>query len=163
MRVFSHGSNVNFQSSSREMFFPDLEKLLNHKLQTAKQLIFGIINPNEEQIMVLGSLAQITLTEDRHSFEMKEEKVELDHEQFFLSQEAIFTIQDEQRGQLDVDVLYLTYNQGTGEQIYFFIDEETTTYPLSCVVQFYPQVKDVGRDVDFSLSGCTASQWKPLP
>lgn len=161
MKVFSHGSNVNFQTSTREMFFPDLESLLQDKIRSAQRLILGTINPHKEQLFVYGQLNQVTLTESTNILQTEDEELILDPDQFLLSQEAIFTITDETKGQIDVEVLYLTYDKSGEESIYFLFDEEMVTHPMSCVVQFYEQVKEIGRDVDFSLSGCTAHEWKP--
>jgi hypothetical protein len=162
MKVFSHGSNVNFQTSTREMFFSDLEVLIQQKKEKSKQLVMGMLKPEQEQLAVYGVLSKIALQEDIHRFEIEEEDpVELDQEKFLISQETIFTIEDEREGKIDYQILYLTYEEDEGELVLFFIDESTVTHPLACVVQFYPHVKEVGRDVDFSLIGCTANQWKP--
>jgi hypothetical protein len=165
MKVFSHGSNVNFQTSTREMFFPDLERLLQDKIQSADLFVLGMIHPTNEQLEVYGRLTKVSFTDSVNFFviEGEEEKpILLDADQLLISQEAIFTIEDEKKGQVDVEVFYLTYKQDDyTEVVYFAIDESSVTHPMACVVQLFEQVKDVGQDVDFSLTGCTANEWKP--
>jgi hypothetical protein len=162
MTVFSHGSNVNFQTSTREMFFPDLEELIQQKMQDSSSFVVGMLKPDKEQIAVFGQLQAVSLQTDVHTFELVEdEAIVYDQNTFLISQEAVFTIDDERAGQVEYRVLYFTYEVDGAETVLFFMDESAVTHPLACVVQFYEQVKDVGRDVDFSLVGCTANQWKP--
>jgi hypothetical protein len=161
VKVFSHGSNVNFQTSAREMFFSDLESLLKQKKDESKQLVMGLLKPDKEQLVVYGLLMTCNLNESIHKFMLEDEVIEFQQDHFLLSQEAAFTIEDERQGQVDYDVLYLTYEGEDGESILFFMDENAVTHPLACAVQFYEHVKDVGRDVDFSLTGCAANEWKP--
>jgi hypothetical protein len=159
---FAHGSNVNFQTSTREMFFSDLTTLLQQKKEQSRRFVVGLLRAEKEQIAVYGALKSFVLNEDVHIFEIEDEdELRFDREQFLLSQEAIFTIEDERNGQIDVTVTYLTYEEADGEIVVFLIDEAAVTHPLACVVQFYGQVKEVGRDVDFHVIGCTANQWKP--
>jgi hypothetical protein len=161
VKVFSHGCNVNFQTSAREMFFSDLETLLQRKKDQSQQLVMGILKPDKEQLAVYGLLIRCNLNDVIHKFELENEMIEWNQDHFLLSQEAAFTIEDDRKGQVGYDVLYLTYEDREGESVLFFIDEDAVTHPLACVVQFYEQVKDVGRDVDFSLTGCSANEWKP--
>jgi hypothetical protein len=161
MEVFAHGSNVNFQTSTREMFFTDLEKLIHYQKGQSKRFIMGHLKPAKEQLAVYGPLLKSSLNDSIHIFETEEETIEWKQEQFFISQEAVFTIEDEREGKTNFTVLYLTYEEEDGESVLFFMDETAVTHPLACVVQFYDQVKEVGRDVDFSLIGCTANEWKP--
>ncbi|MCH5583614.1 hypothetical protein MK805_01335 [Shimazuella sp. AN120528] len=161
MKVFSHGSNVNFQISAREMFFTDLESLLKRKKEQSGRFVMGLLKPDKEQLVVYGLLTRYNLNDTEHTFELEDETIKWPQDQFLLSQEAVFTIEDERQGQVDYDILYLTYEDSEGESVLFFIDENNVTHPLACVVQFYEQVKEVGRDVDFSLTGCSANEWKP--
>jgi len=162
MEVFSHGSNVNFQTSTREMFFSDLEELIQQKKKHSKSFVLGILKPAKEQIAVFGQLEDALLQDATHVFEISgEDPITFAKNTFFMSQEAIFTIDDERAGQIEYDVLYLTYEDDDEETILFIMDETAVTHSLACVVQFYEQVKDVGRDVDFSLIGCSSNQWKP--
>lgn len=159
---FAHGSNVNFQASTREMFFPDLTALLQQKKQQSERFVVGLLRADKEQIAVYGNLDSFILNEDVHIFRIDgEDELSFERKQFLLSQEAIFTIEDERNGQIDVTVTYLTYEEADGEIVVFLLDEAAVTHPLACVVQFYDQVKEVGRDVDFNVIGCTANEWKP--
>ncbi|WP_028778713.1 hypothetical protein [Shimazuella kribbensis] len=161
MKVFAHGSNVNFQTSTREMFFTDLEALIQHQKDKSDQFIMGHLKHAKEQLAVYGLLLKSSLNDSIHIFETEEETIEWKQEQFYISQEAVFTIEDEREGKKDFTVIYLTYEDDEGESVLFFMDETAVTHPLACVVQFYEQVKEIGRDVDFSLIGCTANEWKP--
>lgn len=163
MKVFSHGSNVNFQISTREMLSSELERLVHNKINQNQQLVLGVLYPNKEQLEVFGHLIKCSFMDQFHSFEIEEEEdtIQPNADQFIISQEAIFTIEDERKGQVEVEVLYFTYEQNDEEMVYFCIDELAATHPMACVVQFYEQVKNVGRDVDFSLTGCSVNEWKP--
>lgn len=160
VKVFSHGSNVNFQTSAREMFFSDLETLFEQKKEHSKQFVMGLLKPDKEQLLIYGLLTRCNLDDSIHKFELEDEVIQWQPDDFLLSQEAAFTIEDERQGKVDYEILYLTYEE-EGESVLFFMDESAVTHPLACVVQFYEQVKDVGRDVDFSLTGCSANEWKP--
>lgn len=161
MKVFSHGSNVNFQTSAREMFFSDLETLFEQKKEHSKKFVMGLLKPDKEQLVIYGLLTRCNLDNTIHKFELEDEVIQWQQDDFLLSQEAAFTIEDERQGKVDYEILYLTYEDEEGESVLFFMDESAVTHPLACVVQFYEQVKDVGRDVDFSLTGCSANEWKP--
>jgi hypothetical protein len=73
-----------------------------------------------------------------------------------LSQEACFDILDDQKGRLRYRVIYLTFIEHEGgETTYFIADGQGVSNPLACVAEFWQQVYEVGRDVDFNLSGCS--------
>ena len=166
MKVFAHGCNINFQESVREMVISDWQRLLNKMLNEQKKTLFGKIDLEAEEIKVYGRMESFRYDEeDNHcSFtyrwihEPKQEEEKQKLEELYLSHEASFDIHDEQFGSIHYRVLYITFmDEETGkETTYFFADEESVTEPLACVAEFWRQVSELGRDIDFEMFGCSA-------
>ncbi|MBA4601369.1 hypothetical protein [Thermoactinomyces mirandus] len=166
MKVFAHGCNINFQESVREMFVPDLKRLFEKALAESDQLLFGKIDLEKQEIIVYGRLKEIVFSEGKNDFvftyqlqncpENKEERQKL--EELYLSHEACFDIVDEKRGTIPYRVLYVTFmNENSGDETtYFVADERGGSQPLACVAEFWQQVYELGRDIDFEMFGCTA-------
>jgi hypothetical protein len=166
MKVFSHGCVVNFQESTREMFSSDLDRLINDLIRQTDEVLFGTVDLEKQEVRVFGHAKAVRLDEENNRCEMmftllEEAAAETIHHPFedlLISHEALFDILDEVKGQVSYRVIYVTFaDWKTDREItYFFADENAVTQPLACVAEFWQQVSEVGRDVDFSLSGCTA-------
>lgn len=166
MRVFTHGSNVNFQTSAREMYASDLHRLLQRRLQESTSLLLGTLDLNRQELKIYGTLVQAEISEEKNqcSFTFSlmnqegEQTIEHSYEELLISHEARFDIIDDQKGNVEYGVLYISFlNEQTGEETtYFFADEKEVSNPLACVVQFWEKVHEVGRDIDFNLTGCIA-------
>ncbi|SFI99891.1 hypothetical protein [Thermoflavimicrobium dichotomicum] len=166
MRVFSHGCNINFSESTREMFAPDLNKIIQQYIKDSDSVLFGMIHLEEEALYVFGRAQQVVIDEPNNRFavtymQMEKpltENIELPFENLEISHEAIFDVIDEQKGQVQYRVIYVSFwDEGEKkERTYFFADEHLVSNPLECVAAFWEQVTDVGRDVDFNMTGCTA-------
>jgi len=166
MKVFTHGSMVNFQASAREMFAEDLQRLFQERLREHSSILFGTIDLDQEVLNIYGTLIQAEISEDENrcvfTFSLSdgnEEKfVEQPFEELLISHEARFDILDEEKKQVEYSVLYVSFlSEETGEETtYFFADESGISHPLACVAQFWEQVHEVGRDTDFNVSGCAA-------
>ena len=63
MRVFSHGSNVNFHQSTKEMFAPDLNRIIQSFKESTESLLFGSIDVTNEALYVFGRLQKIEIDE----------------------------------------------------------------------------------------------------
>ncbi len=170
MRVFSHGSNVNFHQSTKEMFAPDLNRIIQSFKESTESLLFGSIDVTNEALYVFGRLQKIEIDESADLFSVSYQQMEdgiNDHiERSFadleISHEAIFDVIDEKKGRVQNRVIYVTFwdEEKNGEITYFFADEHRVSNPLECVVTFWEQVSNVGRDVDFNLTGCAAHERK---
>jgi hypothetical protein len=170
MRVFSHGQNVNFQKSTKEMFAADLNKIILRFMESTESLLFGSIDVANEALYLFGRLQKIEIDESADLFSVSFQQMEdgvVDHlERSFadleISHEAIFDVIDEKKGRVQSRVIYVTFwdEEKKDEVTYFFIDEHQVSNPLECVVSFWEQVSDVGRDVDFNLTGCAAHDRK---
>ncbi|SEM72198.1 hypothetical protein [Lihuaxuella thermophila] len=166
MKVFSHGCVVNFQESTREMFSSDLDRLINNLIRQTDQMLFGTVDLDKQEVRLFGHVQAIRLDEESDRCEMSftlleetgAETVVHSIEDLLISHEALFDILDDVKGQVSYRVVYLTFadGEGGGEITYFFADANAVTHPLACVAEFWQQVSEVGRDVDFNLSGCTA-------
>ncbi|MGA8943468.1 MAG: hypothetical protein WB502_12270 [Thermoactinomyces sp.] len=166
MKVFAHGCNINFQESVREMFVPDLKRLFDKAFAEQERLLFGKIYLDKEEIVVYGYLKNIVFSEENNeclfTYQLKdrpgdrEERQKL--EELHLSHEACFDIVDEKQGTVPYQVLYVTFMEedSGGETTYFVADDQRVTQPLSCVAEFWQQVCELGRDIDFEMFGCTA-------
>lgn len=166
MKVFAHGCNINFQESVREMFVPDLKRLFDKAFAEHEHLLFGKIDLEKEEIVVYGHLKEIVFSEQNNdclfTYQLKdnpdqgEERQKL--EELYLSHEACFDIVDEKRGATPYGVFYVTFvNEDSGDETtYFIADEQGASEPLACVAEFWQQVHELGRNIDFEMFGCTA-------
>ncbi|MBA4492933.1 hypothetical protein ACFO25_08410 [Paenactinomyces guangxiensis] len=166
MNAFSHGCVVNFQESVREMFASDLDRLINDLLKQSDAVLLGTIDLEKEELHLYGHARTIQFDEQTNRCEivfttMEEqpgETIRYSLEDLVISHEALFDIVDEGKGQVSYRVLYVTFaNPESGQETtYFLADENAVSHPLACVAEFWQQVSEVGRDVDFNLSGCSA-------
>lgn len=161
--VFTHGSNVNFQESAREMFPEDLENLLNTYLARTDSLIVGTINTEKQELHQYGNVQAFTIDQDQFRcvftpFQSPESmEISQSLENLLITHEAHFDVIDDQQGQVHVQVAYVTFDQiESGETTYFFADGQSIENPLPYVAAFWEKVSHVGRDIDFSLTGCKA-------
>ncbi|MBA4541715.1 MULTISPECIES: hypothetical protein [Thermoactinomyces] len=163
MKVFTHGSNINFACSAREMTGSELERLIHEYQQEYRELLFGKIDLEQSEIYVYGTLEEAVINEDgdrcrfRYRSEQGEGMEEHPFDQLLLSQEAHFDIIDEKKGRTGYRVLYVTFLEDgeDRETSYFFADANGVSQPLACVAEFWQQVIDIGRDVDFTMTGCS--------
>ena len=168
MKVFTHGSNLNFQTSAREVYATDLHMLLA-PYQPAKQpVLVGAISLDKEEIYLYGYGKQMTVQPDDNwcvSYRLPEENSErsLVHpvEEIVLTQEAQFDV-IEKGETIRYQVFYLTFRDGEEEITYFLAPSDTVEQPLAYVAEFYRHTADIGRDVDFAISGCHAYDFNRL-
>ncbi|TCS94942.1 hypothetical protein [Hazenella coriacea] len=172
MKVFPHGSNVNFQTSTREMFDSHLEQLLQRYME-GKQILFGTIDVNNDELRIYGTATSVRINNENKECEFQYQlnddshqsgQISVSFDELLISHEASFDLLDEDHGTVPYKVIYVTFeNPETGEETtYFFADEKGVSQPLSCVVEFWSQVSEVGRDVNFELTGCTANEFSRL-
>lgn len=163
--VFTHGSVVNFQTSAREMYLEDLKILLNRFLSDTAALLLGTINLDRQELHQYGYVQSFHFDqEDRlfrcsfipfESSEVKEITQSITELQ--ISHEAHFDVIDAKQGKLRYQVVYVTFEDDNGKEItYFFADGKCVEDPLMYIATFWEQVSEVGRDVDFSMTGCQA-------
>jgi hypothetical protein len=172
MKIFSHGCIVNFQPSAREMFPHDLERLICHFLSDTDSVLVGTIDLEVSEIRVYGRAKSVQFNEplDRvtfaYTFLDKPDLHVTQHamRELVISHEAMFAILDRGEQPIPYRVLYVTFaeEEGGKEVTYFFAGEHTLEEPLAYVAEFWQQVTEVGRDVDFRLSGCAANKWDYL-
>ncbi|WP_044642241.1 hypothetical protein [Risungbinella massiliensis] len=174
MRILTHGSNINFHCSSKEMDFTKLHAFLESKIDETVHLSIGILQPEKERLEVLGDLRELHINELKEEFifqvsyldgedVQRSERIFHATEDFIISHEAIFDIHDEKNGTVSYAIQYLTFWGENGEEItYFLVDMLSVEHPLACVVQFWDKVKDVGRDVDFTITGCAANEYQEV-
>jgi hypothetical protein len=165
MKSFTHGMLFNFQEAAREMFARDINRKVNDYLAAYPQSLFGTIDLDSESIYVYGHLRQASFDEeaDRCEFDYVaaegEQGVEsCSYEELLITHEAGFDIIEEEDGSpLYYDVLYVTFmDDATGkETTYFIADEKRVNQPLAYVGEYWRQVSEVGRDIDFQMSGCS--------
>lgn len=159
MKIWPHGSNVNFQVSSREMTFTDIQSLFETYFSQSSLLV-GMIDPDKQKIGSYGLLSDWNLEEEQLRLSLDDgESVTLPLHHLTISHEAIFDVLDEKEDPLQLKVLYLSLYDSASEQenIYFFISEQQIAHPLAYGAQFWEQVKEIGRDMD--LSGCTVPRF----
>lgn len=174
MYILTHGSNINFHCSSKEMDFVRLQNFLENKIDETAYLSIGILQPEKERLEILGDLRGIEINESEEEFTFqvsyldeddiqRSERIFHSTEDFIISHEAIFDIHDEQRGTISYAIQYLTFWAEGGEEVtYFLVDMLGVEHPLACVVQFWDKVKEVGRDVDFKITGCAANEYQEV-
>ncbi|PTM59706.1 hypothetical protein [Desmospora activa] len=164
MRIFPHGNVVNFQSSVREMTAPELETLIKRAMEQGS-MITGCLNLEQSELVVYGQAIAIQLDEQsdqvilttqtddgtRHSIETVFSDLSISHEMHF-------DIEESEGKTLRYTVYYLTFTGDSAatstEKTWFFANSETIAQPLDCVVEFWRQGGEAGRDADFSTSGC---------
>jgi hypothetical protein len=148
------------------MFAKDLNEIIRGYIEGKESVLFGTIDLDKEAIYVFGRAQQIDVDEQKNRFavtytQMEKplaEKIEMPFENLEISHEALFDIIDEKQGQVQYRVIYVSFwNEDEKEEMtYFFADEYQVSHPLECVASFWEQVTNVGRDVDFTMTGCSA-------
>lgn len=162
MKVFTHGSNLNFQTSAREVYATDLHTLLQPYRPTDESILLGSISLEKEEIFLHGHIQSMTVQPEgdwRVHYRLvetdEERQLVLPVEQIVLTQEAKFEV-IEQENPLVYQVFYLTFSKGEEEITYFLAPGERVVEPLAYVAEFYRHTAEVGRDIDFAISGCHA-------
>ncbi len=168
-KVFAHGNVVNFGESVREMTVNELLVKLNRKIEENGSTLMGIINLDLQELRIYGQIKKALFDEktgrivfqfNSADYEMEEERL-LDD--LYLSHEIHFDIQDRVRGLTRYDVLYITFYDEQDETTFFFADESRVSQPLDCVVEFWKQGWELGRDVDIDqLKVCTTTMFKGI-
>lgn len=172
MKVFPHGSNVNFQTSTREMFDSHLEQLLQRYIE-GKKILFGTIDVNNDELRIYGYSTSVKINDEtaecQFSYTVYEapnqiEQITIAFDQLLISHEARFDIVEDDDHTVSYKVIYVTFEhpETSEETTYFFADEQGVSQPLACVVEFWNQVSEVGRDVDLEATGCTANEFSRL-
>lgn len=163
MKVFTHGSNVNFQVSAREMVPSDLQNVFTRYMQKTDALLLGTIDLNRQELHQYGYVRTIQIDDDRFQctftpFETQEvQQVTYETETLQISHEACFDVLDPKNGKLCYQVAYVTFENEQGdEKTYFLADAKPVENPLMYIAAFWEQVHEVGRDTDFSMTGCMA-------
>lgn len=166
MKVFAHGSNVNFQESAREMVPADLADVLKRYLKESKALLLGTIDLTQAELRQYGYVQSIQMDEEQFHcrflpFESQEEKeITYAMDELLISHEAHFDVVDPKSGKLRYQVAYVTFESDDADQnnemTYFFADAERVENPLMYIATFWEQVHEVGRDTDFAMTGCRA-------
>ncbi|MFC7441346.1 hypothetical protein [Laceyella putida] len=164
MKSFTHGMLFNFQEAAREMFARDITRKVGDYLAEHPQSLFGTIDLGSGSIYVYGHLRQASFDEEAdrcefayHSIEGDRGTETLSYEELLISHEAGFDIVEDEGAPCYYDVLYVTFmDEATGkETTYFIADEQRVAQPLAYVGEYWQRVSEVGRDVDFQMSGCS--------
>lgn len=161
MKVFTHGSTFNFQESAREMFLTDLEQLIANYQEGNNRMLFGTIDIHKEEVHVFGVMKRINFKIEENICDLQfvlmdgEERTKSHFfDSLLISHDAMFDVLDDFEEKVRYQVIYITFEDGDQEVCYFLAKEGIVSDPLSCVVEFWQQVWEVGRDVDFKVSGC---------
>lgn len=176
MKIFGHGRNHNYHTSTIEMNPEHLVPLVRSYLEPTAPLLFGKLDYDQMEIYTLGHLKEFEVKKDANvlafSFtllqEPKTDFIYQSIDELFITNEGIFDliIQNEngEDKQVEYRVLYFTWlDEETGDEAtYFFARDEIVPEPLACVGEFWPLVYEVGRDVDFMVTGCQANEMKEI-
>ncbi|GGE19063.1 hypothetical protein GCM10011571_21230 [Marinithermofilum abyssi] len=162
MKWFPHGNVVNFQASVREMTPPELEQLLRRVIGQKVPVLTGTLDWVRQELYLYGQALEVKTeafegtwliksqaddgSEHVHTYSLDELK---------LSHEAHFDIEDAAAGLIRYSVYYVTFGpeEGKSGEITLFFADQRAENPLDCVVEFWEQAKDVGRDTQFT-SAC---------
>ncbi|PTX58281.1 hypothetical protein C8P63_11728 [Melghirimyces profundicolus] len=165
MRVFPHCNIINFQGSVREMKAPWLKRLLKEALSDDGPLLAGLLDMEQEAVYVYGQAERITVSEEEDRVEVvtrsdegEIHRISRPFSHLDRSHEVRFDIDEPSRGVIRYPVYYVTFNaEGNGskqEATLFLAPIEPVSRPLDCVVEFWNQIRDLGRDTDFQGNGC---------
>ncbi|QKG85129.1 hypothetical protein GXN76_12060 [Kroppenstedtia pulmonis] len=168
MRVFPHGNVVNFNASVREMTPPELERLLKKVMGESNSILTGAIHMDRGEVYVYGKVEDVSLNTSENAFIMtartEEEQIHSSRfslDDLWVSHEMYFDIEDPSSGVVRYPVFYVTFNQrGETEEeevTLFFADDTRVSNPLDCVVEFWNQAGDVGKETQFISPGCSVS------
>lgn len=144
----------------------DLEQLLQEYVAQTEQLLIGTIHLSKQELHQFGTVQTIRLNQTDGNFScsflpLQSSTVQqITHplDSLLISHEAHFDVIDEQEETIRYKIAYVTFrdDKDSDEITYFFADGMKVAKPLAYVAAFWEQVSEVGRDVDFSLTGCTA-------
>ncbi|GGA38275.1 hypothetical protein GCM10007416_09070 [Kroppenstedtia guangzhouensis] len=168
MRIFPHANVVNFQASIREMTAPELERLLKKMMTDEAPMMAGILDTFQEAVYIYGTADSVRVNEERDQVEViaRSEDGKL---QSFARPFSRMVISHEMRFDIEVDgqeedkvvrypVYYATFEEEeeqSPEVTLFLAPSQKVPTPLECVVEFWEQAGDVGRDVEFTGGGCS--------
>lgn len=162
MKSFTHGMLFNFQEAAREMFARDLTRKLKEYLTEYPQSLFGTIDLETESIYVYGQLRQASVDEEADQCQFVYDAIDgqrletRSYQELMITHEAGFDIVEDEGEPFYYDVLFITFmDEANGkETTYFIADQQRVAQPLAYVGEFWQRVSEVGRDVDFQMSGC---------
>lgn len=163
MKVFTHGSSFNFQESAREMFITDLDQLIHSYQEDTKKIMLGTINLGKGEVHFFGHLQAVYFDEENGTCELhfnmmtgEERRVSYSLKALTISHDAVFEVFEEGDQKVTYQVLYVTFQkeEDETETTYFLAKEDVVKEPLAYVAEFWQQVSEVGRDVDFTVAGC---------
>lgn len=163
--IFTHGSNVNFQESACEMTPKDLDVLLKNYLTYSESLLVGTIHLNKQELYQYGIVQTAEIDPDSNQFHCSFTPIQLSDVQHLshsmnelvISHEARFDVLVNEQEKTQYQVAFVTFNNEKAKEItYFFADQQKVENPLEYIIAFWELVSEVGRDVDFSLTGCSA-------
>ncbi|OYD08897.1 hypothetical protein [Paludifilum halophilum] len=166
MRVFPHGNMVNFKASVREMTAPELTELFNRVISEGESMIGGLIDVSRGEIYVYGHVEAVSLEGETIHFITRLENDESHQVGYHLSHltishETHFDIEDPTHGLLRHSVYYVTFEEegesSRNEVTLFLTEEGKVSNPLDCVVEFWSQAGEIGRDTQFLSPGCSVS------
>ena len=163
MRVFPHGNIVIFEASVREMTGPGLDRLLKNVISDHAPVVAGLLDMDQQAVFVFGQAKQIRVDEQEDRVEVitqsedgEENAISRTISDLVISHEVYFDIEDASTV-VRYPVFYVTFNkegEASGEETLFLAPRDKVSQPLECVVEFWNQSGEVGRDVDFPAEGC---------
>lgn len=167
MRIIPHANVINFQASIREMTAPELERLLKKMIMDESPMMAGALDMEEEAVYVYGTAESFTIDEERDQVELTARSGDggiqrriHPFSQMIISHEVRFDIQvdDRENQVIRYPVYYATFEEEKNRELTLFLaPSETVSHPLECVVEFWNQAGEAGRDVVFHESGCRTS------
>ncbi|WP_124727984.1 hypothetical protein [Staphylospora marina] len=168
MKVFAHGCLINFDRSAREMTPSDLDRLLQGFIGEHSRTWLGTIDLDKSELRLYGDLQSVRIDEGENRCEFvflpaegerEERRIVHPADHLAISHEAVFDIEDPRRDRVTVRVVYITVSEpgALEETTYFLADPDACSDILSCVAEFWSLVHEVGRDVDFRVTGCMAN------
>lgn len=168
MRIIPHANVVNFQASIREMTAPELERLLKKMMTDESPMMAGALDMEQEAVYVYGTAESFTVDEEQDRVELTARSGDGELQRrihpfsrMIISHEMRFDIQvdDPENRVIRYPVYYATFEEEeeNRELTLFLTPSETVPHPLECVVEFWNQAGEVGRDVVFNGGGCSTS------
>lgn len=165
MKVYTHGSHINFQQSAREIQLKDMVGILHPYLSQEAGCLFGNIMLENEEIYLFGELDEMSVDLQSEKWNISYRQADTEQityiqypfERFVLSQEAVFDVIEGEQ-QVSYSVLFLTFtDEFAKEKNFFLAPQGVVSEPLAYVAEFWSVSSEVGRDMDFAISGCSAS------
>lgn len=165
MRIFPHANVINFQASIREMTAPELERLLQKMMTNEAPIMTGIIDMSEEAVYIYGKAESVNVDEEEDQVEVtacseegEPQSFSRPFSQLVIGHEMRFDIEVKEGQVVSYPVYYATFaeeGEPSREVTLFLAPAQKVPHPLECVVEFWQQAGEVGRDVDFIGSGCS--------